>query len=349
VQLNFNPPSDVNYPPRIKDYSPSAVDTVEVFAGVLKLFKVSAIDFNADEITYSWQLDQMPEPLAIGDTYAFNVADLGSGVYQLGVIVSDGQDSTQISWLIDYHTDHAIIDNEDFLMYSEQGIWELEWSSSFFKTYGPNCRYTLLSNIGDWAQFMYYPKLSGSYTLYEIIPQTINASNNALYCLFVDNLCIDSVYTDQNAGSGDWYKIGDYHFNSGEELRVRLINTGTATQGAVLIADAIKLEYDAGTGYITEEENGNPNEYILFPNYPNPFNPRTVISWQIGATHMSRIQVDLSIYNLLGQKVATLVSKRLAAGYYQVEWDASDIASGIYYYHLKAGAFQDVSKMVYIK
>jgi flagellar hook assembly protein FlgD len=60
-------------------------------------------------------------------------------------------------------------------------------------------------------------------------------------------------------------------------------------------------------------------------------------------------EVDLSIYNVLGQKVATLVSGKQTAGSHQVEWDASAFASGVYYYVLKTGEFRDVRKMVLIK
>jgi flagellar hook assembly protein FlgD len=59
--------------------------------------------------------------------------------------------------------------------------------------------------------------------------------------------------------------------------------------------------------------------------------------------------VELSVYNLLGQKVATLVSENQNAGYHQVEWDASGFAGGIYYYRIEAGEFQDVKKMILIK
>jgi flagellar hook assembly protein FlgD len=59
--------------------------------------------------------------------------------------------------------------------------------------------------------------------------------------------------------------------------------------------------------------------------------------------------VELSVYNLLGQKVVTLVSRRQEAGYHQVEWDASQYSSGIYYYRFTAGKFQDVKKMILVK
>jgi hypothetical protein len=70
---------------------------------------------------------------------------------------------------------------------------------------------------------------------------------------------------------------------------------------------------------------------VITQNYPNPFNPTTAIGYQLSAVS----DVELSIYNLLGQKVAILVSEKQNAGRYQVEWDASGYASGIYFYTLK--------------
>ena len=88
-----------------------------------------------------------------------------------------------------------------------------------------------------------------------------------------------------------------------------------------------------------------PTKFSLSQNYPNPFNPGTAIGYQLSALS----QVELSIYNLLGQKVVTLVSERQQAGYHQVEWDASGVASGIYYYRIEAGKFQKVRKMIHLK
>ena len=59
--------------------------------------------------------------------------------------------------------------------------------------------------------------------------------------------------------------------------------------------------------------------------------------------------MDLSVYNLLGQKVAALVHKKQAAGDHQVKWDASGFTSGIYYYKIEAGPYQDVKKMILLK
>ena len=81
-------------------------------------------------------------------------------------------------------------------------------------------------------------------------------------------------------------------------------------------------------------------------NYPNPFNPITNFEFRISKfTH-----VNLSIYNILGQKVATLVDQKQAAVQYQVQWDASGFASGIYLYKLETdGGFMQVRKLVVLK
>jgi photosystem II stability/assembly factor-like uncharacterized protein len=86
-------------------------------------------------------------------------------------------------------------------------------------------------------------------------------------------------------------------------------------------------------------------KYRLSQNYPNPFNPSTIIDYQLPITS----NVELNIYNLLGQRVVTLVRERQQAGYYQIEWEASRYSSGVYYYRLKAGEFQDVKKMIILK
>ena len=94
-----------------------------------------------------------------------------------------------------------------------------------------------------------------------------------------------------------------------------------------------------------------PIVFALEQNYPNPFNPKTVIRYSVGANDYSPVQnVDLSIYNILGQKVATLVNKKQPAGTYSVQWDASGFASGVYVYKLETGnGYRQVKKLVLLK
>jgi hypothetical protein len=88
-----------------------------------------------------------------------------------------------------------------------------------------------------------------------------------------------------------------------------------------------------------------PQVFALDQNYPNPFNPTTMINYQLPITS----DVELSIYNLLGQKVANLVNEQKQAGNHSVQWDASGYANGIYYYRIEAGEFHDVKKMILIR
>ena len=88
-----------------------------------------------------------------------------------------------------------------------------------------------------------------------------------------------------------------------------------------------------------------PDNFSLFSNYPNPFNPTTTISWQLVVSS----PVKLTIYNLRGQKVATLIDQRQAAGFHKLTFDASELASGVYFYRLKAGKHVACRKMVLLK
>ncbi|MBK7230426.1 MAG: T9SS type A sorting domain-containing protein [Ignavibacteriales bacterium] len=87
------------------------------------------------------------------------------------------------------------------------------------------------------------------------------------------------------------------------------------------------------------------NEFKLNQNYPNPFNPSTKISWQ---SPVSGHQT-LKIYDVLGNEVATLVNEFRNAGSYEIEFNASKLSSGIYFYRLSAGSYVQTKKMLLIK
>ena len=93
-------------------------------------------------------------------------------------------------------------------------------------------------------------------------------------------------------------------------------------------------------------ENIVPDVYSLEQNYPNPFNPSTVIEFSIPE---DAVDVKLTIYNALGQKVTELVNTKLEAGKYQYKWDASEVASGLYIYELRTSKFSSVKKMMLLK
>ncbi len=88
-----------------------------------------------------------------------------------------------------------------------------------------------------------------------------------------------------------------------------------------------------------------PTESMLFANYPNPFNGETVIRYQLHSSD----NVSLKVYDVLGREVSNVVSEEQQAGNHSVIFNASNLASGIYFYHLKAGNFSSVKKMLLVK
>lgn len=92
-----------------------------------------------------------------------------------------------------------------------------------------------------------------------------------------------------------------------------------------------------------------PSEFKLFQNYPNPFNPSTKIRFNIIESETSSQHVTLIIYNIIRQKVETLLSGHLKAGYYEIVWDASDYNSGVYFYQLRTEKDSEVMRMILVK
>ena len=103
------------------------------------------------------------------------------------------------------------------------------------------------------------------------------------------------------------------------------------------------IMYKAGDGHA--DQPGLPTQFALHQNYPNPFNPSTEISFSLPEA----CAVRLEVYNVLGQRVASLVDGRMDAGAHTVTWDATEVSSGVYLYHLQAGEFSETRKMMLLK
>ncbi|MCW8849250.1 MAG: T9SS type A sorting domain-containing protein, partial [Melioribacteraceae bacterium] len=109
---------------------------------------------------------------------------------------------------------------------------------------------------------------------------------------------------------------------------------------------------DDFVGHITsvDELNIIPEQYSLSQNYPNPFNPTTIIKYSIPnfASNLNS-SVVLKIYDVLGREVRTLVNQVQKPGNYEVNFNASDLSSGIYFYSIKAGNFYQTKKLMLLK
>jgi hypothetical protein len=108
-----------------------------------------------------------------------------------------------------------------------------------------------------------------------------------------------------------------------------------------------KLYFDGYnlTTRISNNQTTVPGNYSLSQNYPNPFNPVTKIDFSIPKNGT----VTLKIYDLLGKEVVTLINKEMNSGSYTVNFDASKLSSGTYFYKLTSGNFSETKKMLMIK
>jgi hypothetical protein len=118
--------------------------------------------------------------------------------------------------------------------------------------------------------------------------------------------------------------------------------SGFSHVGSKLFIDDLSW---SNTTDVTNSGNGIPNEFALIQNYPNPFNPSTTIQFQIPNTSF----VNLKVYDILGNEVATLVNEEKPVGVYEAEFNAAELSSGLYFYTLQAGSFIETKKMILLR
>ncbi|MBK8947212.1 MAG: carboxypeptidase regulatory-like domain-containing protein [Ignavibacteriae bacterium] len=109
--------------------------------------------------------------------------------------------------------------------------------------------------------------------------------------------------------------------------------------------DIVSTSWEAKSVISVQSANEKPNIYSLSQNYPNPFNPITTIRYQIPVNS----HVLLKVYDVLGREVETLIDEYKQAGTYKLEFNASQLVSGVYFYKLRAGKYIDVKKMVLLQ
>jgi enediyne biosynthesis protein E4 len=155
-------------------------------------------------------------------------------------------------------------------------------------------------------------------------------------------------------------KVAGQNGYCGQNLQVHF-GLGDATQidslivqwpsGIIQKVDGININQynevveDTNLVSVNLETDQSLNEFQLFQNYPNPFNPSTKIQYTIGGRQM----VTLKVYDVLGNEVATLVDDQRPAGLNEFTWNAEDLPSGIYFYSIKAGSFQQTRKMILLR
>lgn len=170
-----------------------------------------------------------------------------------------------------------------------------------------------------------------------------------------------NAYNSSSSGTSEMFRSHEINllntFNPGDQIliRFRLFADGFVTGWGWAIDD---LEIQDRLTGIQDMKNEIPKTFSLSQNYPNPFNPTTKIFYSIPKTPGSRqlvptsrdaSTVQLKVFDALGREVTTLVNEDKTPGNYEVIFNANDLATGVYYYRLKAGDFVETKKMVLIR
>jgi len=118
--------------------------------------------------------------------------------------------------------------------------------------------------------------------------------------------------------------------------------------GDGIFIDDVSVERPEPSGITTI--NQNPDKFKLYQNYPNPFNPVSKIKFDLPVSKgASGMTTKFVIYDILGKEAAVLVNEQLKPGTYEIEWNAAEYPSGVYYYKLVAGVYAETKKMILLK
>ncbi|MBN2572431.1 MAG: phosphodiester glycosidase family protein, partial [Ignavibacteriales bacterium] len=214
----------------------------------------------------------------------------------------------------------------------------------------------LLNQKGVGDDYVKFPLNLPKSTVYQLYGWWVASSNRCNDTPFIINHKngADTVRVNQTTNGSSWQFIGEYTFSGDSTDEVR-ITDGSKDPNSVhlyVVADAIRLtSFDPGLVSSIETEKINlVNDFILNQNYPNPFNPSTTIRYCIPLDVKGQMSnVQLKVYNILGQDVATLVNEEKAPGVYEVTFDGTNLTSGIYFYRIQTGNYSDVKKMIILK
>jgi len=314
---------------------------------------------NGYDTTHNGEPDVFVIKLSIsGDSITFGTYLGGSAEDQGWGIAVDGEGCAYVTGYT-YSTDFPTVNPYDGSWNGGFDVFLTKLSAAgdslIYSTYlgGSNSDYGLAIAVDDegfayvtgLTQSIDFPTANpydGSYNGYEdvFVTELSTSGNSLVYSTYLGGSSSDDRgYGIAVNGSGNAYVTG--FTESTDFPTVNPYQSGFGGGGY----DAIVAKFE-NANWIEDKEIGSlPFHYHLSQNYPNPFNPITEIKYTLPRDCWVRLEV----YNILGQKVASLVDGEQKAGFKTVRWDAGSFSSGIYFYRLKAGGFVETKKMVLIR
>jgi hypothetical protein len=217
---------------------------------------------------------------------------------------------------------------------------------------------TMETGLWYWASYMYnLAPYIGDATSFKVAFQYHDCGGEWAYGVAIDNIAI------KEGDDFTWLTVSPYkgtavatgNLNDSISVQIGVYGTDdnfTIAEDIVVASDNTELTVQIGVGVeVAIDESGlTPFEFALHQNYPNPFNPETNIQFDVAENS----DVNVSIFNIMGQKVATLVNGNMDAGIYHIKWNGlSDkgiaLPSGMYFYKMKSLEYQSVKKLVLVK
>ncbi|OGU81156.1 MAG: hypothetical protein A2W11_04655 [Ignavibacteria bacterium RBG_16_35_7] len=153
---------------------------------------------------------------------------------------------------------------------------------------------------------------------------------------------------EKKSGVLNWYTIGFIQGSGTTQQNHSYSFTDYSVASGNYSYKLKQVDYDGSFEYsdiVEVNVNNIPNEFSLEQNYPNPFNPTTIIRYHLPVQN----KVTIKVFNILGSEVATLVNEEKQPGVYELEFDASNLSSGFYFYKLKTNGFVETKKMLLIR
>jgi len=219
----------------------------------------------------------------------------------------------------------------------------------------PSTRLALEDTVYSLDCIMYKYKLEGDNDIHIVI-RAVDDAAQTMVAEIVNADCPGIVNTSRYTALKNlrtWFDTTYHPKTSFTNTNVRIRLTGVGFFDALHGQTGIPpngreihpiLSFSLVTG-ISSGTNEIPSAYKLNQNFPNPFNPSTNIKFELPKNSL----VKLTVFNILGKELTTLVNERLNAGTYSVDWDASNSPSGVYFYIIEAEGFTDTKRMLMIK
>jgi hypothetical protein len=250
-------------------------------------------------------------------------------------------------YILTGHTLSYGVNNWDYLLIKVDSEGSEEWHKVFGQPRGYDANYihdesygvrqttdggyVVCGGSGDEYEYSASGHPSGPSDEWKVYVVRTDSEGNTLW---------EGIYPGWSTGNNG----GEYIDITSDGGYIIFVDTDSQTPPEPSNFGYLKTDPDPVTG-IHEMMRKIAPKLALKQNYPNPFNPKTMINYQLPVTN----DVTLTIYNLLGEKIATLISENQHAGNHQVEWDATGFASGIYMVKLQQGLHHDNLKIVLMK